>query len=525
MEAAVRLKQGIVRGVVSGDEAVASYLGVPFAMPPIGDLRWQPPQRLPPGDAQFWADRTAPICPQYPLPADSVLPLGGEVEDEDCLYLNVWAPADAKGQHLPVIMWLHLGAFQIGSGSAPIYEGSNWARAGAVFVTPNYRLNKFGFFAHPALSVEQGGRSGNYGLLDQIAALEWIRDNIAEFGGDPHCVTIAGISAGASSVSLLMASPTARGLFHRVICESGGSFGPVCSRTSCGDAWQHLAGAEASGKAWADRLGASEMASLRALSADQVKAASETEWTDNDGVFDAAQPIIDGAVLETGSFDVFTAGNQAPVPLLVGSAANEDLLVPLSPSLEAYESDLGRIYGKWAPQFKALYPASTDAEAMGASMKANAHRLFSWQNWVMARLHAAAGHDTYYYRFEMEPPVPPGMHPEQALPRPIGAFHGASMFYIFQNFGTREWPWRQEDYALSRALVDAWLHFARHGKPVSSGLPEWPCFHPGAQQVMRLGAQPRLETVPDRPYLDFWEAFNAWRREGASDEAALEQTE
>jgi para-nitrobenzyl esterase len=374
-------------------------------------------------------------------------------------------------------------------------------------------LNKFGFFAHPSLSAEQGGRSGNYGLLDQIAALEWIRDNISEFGGDPGCVTIAGISAGASSVSLLMGSPAARGLFHRAIAESGGSFGPVLARTSCGDAWQHLAGAELSGKNWADRFKLSDVTSLRAIDAADIKAASAPDWTDNDGVFDAAQPIVDGVVLKEGSFALFAAGRQAPVPLLVGSAANEDLLVPLSPTLEAYERDVVRIYGKWAPEFKALYPASTDAEAMAATMKANAHRLFTWQNWTMAKLHAAAGHDTYYFRFQMAPPVPAGRHPEQALPRPLGAFHGASMFYSFQNFHTRDWPWRSEDFALSKAMMEAWTAFARTGKPVSRGLPRWPGFDPKEPRVMLLDATPKMGPVPDQPFVDFWSRFNAARSE------------
>lgn len=507
----VSLSQGVINGMLSDDGSVVSYLGVRFAAPPVGDLRWRPPHPLQPGGASVNATHSGPICPQYPLPTNSVLPLGDEVEDEDCLFLNVWAPAEQTGERLPVIMWLHLGAFQIGSGSAPIYDGSNWAKAGVVFVTPNYRLNKFGFLAHPALSAEQGGRSGNYGLLDQIAALEWIRDNIAKFGGDPECVTIAGISAGASSVSLLMASPLARGLFHRAICESGGSFGPVAERTSCGDAWQHLRGAEASGQKWADSLGLKDAASLRALSAEEIKVASETDWTDNYGVFDAAQPIVDGAVLEAGSREIFGAGRQAPVPLLVGSAANEDLLVPFSPSLEAYESDGARIYGNHAAEFKRVYPASTDAEAIASSMKANAHRLFTWQNWTMAKLHAAAGYDTYYYRFQMEPPVPENMHPEQALPRPIGAFHGASMFYTFQNFDKRNWPWREEDVALSQAMVEAWVSFARDGKPSSAKLPEWPRFDQNAPRVMQLDARPALGAVPDQPYLDFWDAFNAAR--------------
>ena len=515
MTESVSIKQGVVTGAVSGDGAVAAYLGIRFAAAPIGDLRWQPPQPLPAGSESVMATQRGPICPQYPVPVDCVLPLGDELQDEDCLFLNVWRPVDRSGERLPVIMWSHLGAFQLGSGSAPIYDGSNWARAGVVFVTPNYRLNKFGFLAHPALSAEQGGRSGNYGLLDQIAALEWIRDNIAEFGGDPDCVTIAGISAGASSVSLLMASPRARGLFHRAICESGGSFGPVLSRTACGDAWQHLAGAEASGQTWADRLEVSDTAALRAMSAAEIKAASEPDWTDNEGVFDAAQPIVDGVVLEEGSFAHFAAGRQAPVPLLVGSAANEDLLVPFSPTLEVYERDVARSYGEWAPAFKALYPASTDAEAVAASMKANSHRLFTWQNWTMARLHAAAGHDTYYYRFQMVPPVPPGRHPEQALPRPLGAFHGASMFYSFQNFDARDWPWRSEDFALSQAMVEAWTTFARTGKPVSVQLPQWQRFDPSEPRVMLLDAEPKISAVPDQPFIEFWNKFNAARSDSA----------
>ncbi len=512
---AVRIRQGIVNGVISDDGEVASYLGVPFAASPVGELRWRSPRALGPGETQLNAVRTGPICPQYPVPTDCVLPLGDEVQSEDCLFLNIWTPANPSPEPLPVIMWLHLGAFQIGSGSAPLYEGSNWARAGAVFVTPNYRLNKFGFLAHPVLSAEQGGRSGNYGLLDQIAALEWIRDNIAEFGGDPGCVTIGGISAGASSVSLLMTSPLARGLFHRAICESGGSFGPVTNRTFCGDAWQHLVGAEASGKSWADAMGVHDTASLRTLTADEVKAASETDWTDNDGVFDAAQPIVDGVVLEAGSYEVFSAGRQAPVPLLVGSAANEDLLVPFSPTLEAFENDVTRIYGEWATEFKRLYPASTDAEAIASSMKANSHRLFTWQNWTMARLHAEAGYDTYYYRFQMEPPVPPGMHPEQALPRPIGAFHGASMFYTFQNFDKRAWPWRPEDLSLAKAMVEAWISFARTGKPATDKLPQWPRFDQQAPRVMQLDAQPGLGALPDQAYVNFWDMFNAARSRSA----------
>lgn len=508
----IRLRQGEVHGRVSSDGAVAIHLGVPFAQAPVGDLRWREPLPLLPSADVIDAARHGAICPQTALPPGTVLPLGDdEPQDENCLFLNVWSPAEPSPIPRPVVMFLHLGAFQLGSASAPIYDGENWARSGVVFVTPNYRLGKLGFLAHPALSAEQGGYSGNYGLLDQIAALEWIRDNIAAFGGDPNCVTIAGISAGASSVSLLMAAPRANGLFHRVICESGGSFGPVMPHTACGDAWQDLASAERSGERWAEGLRLTTTAQLRAMTIDDIRASSAPDWSDNNGVFDAAQPIVDGMILPEGAASCFTQGKQARVPLLCGSVANEDLLVPCSMSLEAYERDVPAIYGHLADEFRALYPATTDSEAMSATMKANSHRLFTWQNETMARLHSAAGNETYYYRFEMVPPVPADRYPEQAMPRPLGAFHGASMFYTFRQFGLRDWPWSDADFALSDRMIEAWVAFARTGRPTAVGLPEWPCYDEGTPQVMALNAQPALQAIPDQQYLRFWQRFNTER--------------
>ncbi len=511
MAIVVETTKGPIAGDLSPDGAVAIFRGVPFAMPPVGPRRWRAPEPMEPWAGVRAAREPRPIAPQFPLPPDSLIPLGDEKQSEDCLTLNLWGPGDPEGRRLPVIVWLHLGAFQFGSGSAPIYDGENWPRAGAVMVTPNYRLNKFGFLAHPALSREQGGRSGNYGLLDQIAALEWVRDNIARFGGDPDRVTVAGVSAGSSSVTYLMGSPLARGLFHRAIAESGGSFGGTAERTGVGDRWQTLADAERLGEIWASDLGAASAEELRALPADQVRVASEPNWTDTAGTFDVAQPIIDGRVVLADSRTVFVAGDQAPVPLLVGSAANEDLLLPFSPDLAAYRSQAEADFGPAADRFMALYPATTDEEAIAATMLANSHRLFTWQNWTMARLHAAAGHDTYYYRFEQAPPVPDVGYPEQNFPRPLGAFHGASLFYSFGRFDLRDWPWSEDDRRLAALVTAAWVALAATGNPTSakptSGLPHWPSFDPAAPAMMRLNAAPALDGVPDRDRLAFWDEF------------------
>ena len=507
MQVVVETRNGSIAGQTSQDGAVAIFRGIPFAKPPVGDLRWRAPQPPEPWPDMRPARDPRPIAPQFPLPPNSLIPLGDEEQAEDCLYLNLWGPGDPAGQRLPVIMWLHLGAFQFGSGSAPIYDGENWPRAGAIMVTPNYRLNKFGFLAHPALSREDEGRSGNYGLLDQIAALEWIRDNIERFGGDPDRVTIAGVSAGSSSVSYLMGSPLARGLFHRAIAESGGSFGGTAERTGVGDRWQTLADAERLGEIWARKLGAADAEELRALSTDRVRIASEPNWTDTQGTFDVAQPIIDGRVVVADTRTVFAAGDQAAVPLLVGSAANEDLLLPFSPDLDSYRSQAEADFGPAADRFMALYPATNDQEAIAATMLANSHRLFTWQNWTMARLHAAAGNDTFYYRFEQAPPVPEGLYPEQNFPRPLGAFHGASLFYSFGRFASRDWPWSEGDRRLSAIVTEAWVAFAANGKPTSGGLPQWPTFEPTAPAMMRLNATPALDRVPEQDRLAFWDEF------------------
>jgi para-nitrobenzyl esterase len=483
------------------------FRGIPFAAPPTGARRWAAPQ--PPVSwtgvldcAQF---PPAPI--QQPIASSPLFPLENEPQSEDCLYLNVWSEsADARR---PVIVWLQPGAFQAGSGSAPFYDGRNWARAGTVLVTLNYRLSRLGFLPLAELSEENAdGVSGNYGLLDQIAALEWIRDNIAAFGGDPGCVTLFGVSSGASSASLLMASPAAHGLFHRVIAESGGSFGPVGDRTGIGDRWQTLRSAERSGAAWAASIGAPRVHDLRALSVDRIRSASVVHRNDTAGVFDACRPVIDGKLLIDSTRRVFEAGRQARVPLLVGYAGNESLGTAVVRDLGAYLAQAASEHGQNLEEFLALYPAGTDHEAAASALHANGHRLFTWQSWAWAKLHAAAGNEVYYYRFQKAPPVPESEQPHAGPDYCPGAYHGASIFYSFRRFELRShWPWQRDDFEVSTTLVEAWAHFARTGRPRASGLADWPVFNVDNPKIMLIGAAPSLGEIPERRYLDFWDRF------------------
>lgn len=501
----VHTANGAIQGEHLPQGGSAVFRGIPYAAPPIGNLRWTPPQAPASWIGMRDCRRFGPVPIQQPVTTSTLFPLEPERQSEDCLYLNVWT-ASTDGRR-PVVFWLYPGAFQAGSGSAPFYDGANWARSGAVMVTLNYRLSRLGFLPLKELSDESGeGVSGNYGLLDQIAALEWVRDNIAAFGGDPDCVTLFGVSSGASSASLLMASPSARGLFHRVIAESGGSFGPVGETTGVGDRWQSLAAAERSGSDWATSLGEPRLRDLRALSADRIREASRLNPTDTDGLFDACRPVIDGKRLIAGSREVFEAGRQADVPLLIGSACNEGLGTGFARDLAAFLGQARRKHGDDFDQFLSLYPATTDEQAVASALRANGHSLFTWQNWVWANLHSVKGHNVYYYRFAKAPPVPAGQLANGASADGPGAYHGASIFYSFDRFELRDdWPWSPRDRALSDALVEAWINFARTGRPISRVFPDWPKFDPLRPSVMMIGEEVRLGEIPERQYLDFWD--------------------
>ena len=509
MKVMANIRSGPVGGARLADDDVDVFHSIPYAGPPLGSLRWRPPVAPAPWTDKRDCRQIGPAPIQRFAPADSLFDFSVRRTDEDCLTLSVWAPADHRASPRPVIVWFHIGAFQFGSGSAAIYDGANWARAGAVFVSVNFRLGRLGFLAHPELTEEQG-TSGNYGLLDQIAALEWVRDNIAEFGGDPGCVTIYGASSGATSVSLLMVAPRARGLFHRAIAESGGSFGPSGPHTGIGDRWQHLADAERSGRRWALAENAGDLATLRALDADAIRRANARQAPVDGGVFDALRPIVDGNILPESSYSAFEAGRQALVPLLVGSAAQEEFVVATPPdSIQAYRTAAIEEHGPAARTFLSLYPARTEAEAADAALRATGHRLFTWQNWAWARLHARHTVDTYYYRFDQPPPLPPATYGEQRTGRSLGAFHAASLFYTFGNLHLRDWAWTDRDRQLARTMIRTWVQFARTGVPSDDDLPTWPRFDPDRPSVMSIADRREMQPIGILPILEFWDRYYA----------------
>jgi para-nitrobenzyl esterase len=493
------------------------FRGVPYAAPPVGQLRWRPPGRLPRWTMVRQAAAFAPIAVQNPAHRASLFASPQQRQSEDCLYLNIWAPLHPPKRLLPVLVWFHLGAFQYGSGSSPLYDGWRWAQDGAVLVTVNYRLSKIGFLSHPELIHEGAGTAGNYGLQDQIAALQWVGENIEAFGGSPDSVTICGVSSGASSVALLMTAPAARGLFHRAIAESGGAFGPVAPTTGVGDAWQDLGPAAESGVAWAASAGASDLRGLRHLSIGALRAASAPAARQGTGAFDASRPIVDGTLIQVSPHTAFTTGAQAPVPLLTGSALDEDLAMFNHPhDLETFLRQGRREHGPNSEAFFGLYPAGTDSQAIAAGLRSNGHRLFTWQNWRWANLHSLVGHPVYYYRFAQPPPVPRDRYCEQSLPRPLGAFHGASLFFTFGGAADPpSWSWTPEHADLASALRAAWIHFADHGRPAAENLPSWPELDPRRPAVMILrSAGSSLGPVPERIHLAFWDSFYQSRLPG-----------
>ncbi len=503
--------------------AVVSFLGVPYAAPPVGPLRFRPPQRPEPWAGERAATSFAPSAPQYELVPNSLYTGGHERQSEDCLYLNVWAPADADGD-LPVLVWLHFGAFQFGSASVPLYDGAQLAATGLVVVTVNHRLGRLGFLAHPALSAQSAsGTSGNYGLRDQVAALEWVQRNVAAFGGDPGNVTFAGLSAGSSAVNLLLTSPLTAGLLHRAIGMSGAQLGPVGASGGLGDGLQDLAAAERSGELVAQALGAATAEDLRRVAPAQLMAATlppdpGPAWHVDMGmpiarnVFDASYPIVDGQVVPGPPFGTYEAGRFHDVPLLTGSAADERSGVPYLSDPAVFAADARAELGDLADEFLALFAAVDPATTRLSSQRANADRIFIWQNWAWARLHAAsATAPTFHYHTTRRPPVPAGRYVEHDA----GAFHSAELPYLFRNLAVRDWPWEDADRELSETLSAQVRRFCESGDPNGPGLPDWPRFGQPDHATMLLGDTVAAGTMPRQAELDLWDRFFAARRGAA----------
>jgi para-nitrobenzyl esterase len=457
-------------GTISAERVngLSVYKGIPFAAPPVGDLRWRPPMPAAPWTGTRKADAFAPACMQVGVSMPCETP---PTVSEDCLYLNIWTPAKTQQEHLPVIVWIYGGGYINGSASMPLYWGDRLAHKGVIVVTIAYRLGPLGFLTLPELTRESPHySSGNYGLMDQIAALEWVHRNIAAFGGDPKCVTIAGQSSGSISVSILMASPLAKGLFQRAIGESGGLFEPLQLAPK-----YVLANAEHDGEKYAVSLGAASLQQLRQLPASQL--------TGNAGGI--VHPVIDPYVLPLSPYEGFTSGQQNDVALLIGSNADEArALVDVSHDTAAtFDSDLEHSVGQLPPALVAAYPHASDEEARQAQLGLERDLRFGWDMWAWARLQAGTGKSpVFYYSFQQQPPFP-----ASSVYAGWGASHFAELWYVFDHLDQSHWNWTAADRKLADEMSSYWVNFARSGDPNGPGLPPWPAFTNAESKVQYLG--------------------------------------
>jgi para-nitrobenzyl esterase len=481
-----QLDSGPISGIL--DDSIWTYKGIPYAAPPVGELRWKEPQPVDPWQDVKTCTAFGPACPQS-RPALAVL--GTELnnvgpQSEDCLYLNVWTPAASPNTNLPVMVWIHGGGFDAGAASQFMYDGRNLAEKGVVLVSINYRLGAFGFMAHPQLSDESSrGVSGNYGLMDQIASLEWVQRNIDVFGGDPGKVTVFGESAGGGSVCDLMASPLTGGLFQRAIVESGGFLSMGLPANPGGGT---LSSAEKTGEKMAEALGCDGaddvLACMRGKTAEEVTAAQDKQG----GVLEAQTwfPIIDGWVLTDKPQNIFAAGEQQKVPLLIGTNANEATVLASNITADQYGMLIAYLYGSKADRVSALYPVVA-GDAKAAFVKLLTELGFAAPSKFAAAGMANVDEPAYLYKFTMT-----SNDPRVAQ---YGSFHSLEIAYVFGNMDKAPGVVvRPEDKALSEAMMNYWTSFASSGDPNGKGEPQWPALTIESDQYQELGAAVSTQT-------------------------------
>jgi para-nitrobenzyl esterase len=475
------------QGALAGrrEDGVDVYRGIPFALPPVGPLRWRAPQPVSTWLGVRDAGTFAPACMQQGVSMPGETP---PTVSEDCLYLNLWAPARRAGQRLPVIVWFHGGGYTNGSASMPLHHGDHLARQGVLVVTVAYRLGALGFLAHPALSAESSYRSsGNYGLMDQIAALQWVQRNIAAFGGDPSRVSIAGQSAGAMAVSALLASPRTRGLFQRAIAQSGGIFEPLQLAPG-----YLLANAERDGASYLDSLGAHTLEEMRMLPAERLIGSNAV-----------SHPTIEPNVLPLSPYDAYVQGRYHDVPLLLGSNSEEArALVDVTAVRAAtFEADITASVGALPPALLAAYPHATDEQARAGRLGLERDLRFGWDMWAWARLAQKGRSPVFYYSFEQRPPFP-----AESVYAGWGASHFAEMWYVFDHLGQAPWAWGDGDHALAAQMSRYWVNFAARGDPNATGLPYWPAFRGAAGKVQRFADPIGVGAVPAIDQLKVFDA-------------------
>jgi len=470
----VHVDAGLVSGISGSSQEMRIYKGIPFAAPPVGNLRWRAPQPPPHWDGVRKAEQFGAAC------------LPNRQGSEDCLYLNVWTAAKSAGERRPVMVWIYGGGFNTGSALVPSYDGEGLAKKGPVVVTFNYRLGPFGFFSHPDLTKESDrSASGNQGLMDMVAALQWVQKNIAAFGGDPKRVTIFGESAGSVAVADLMASPQAKGLFIRAIGESGGFSGLSIGRM------RGLAESEQAGVKLAESLNGRSLAELRLLPAAAIV---------KDGRGTGA--IVDGWFLPQDTDTTFVQGKQNAVPVLVGSNKDEGTFFLQPTTTERFLDQSKRRFGDLAEAFLKIYPAASDEEANASQLRAFADEA-AWVMREWARIEVKTGKTkAYLYYFTHEPPAVPGA---KGGGQRRGATHVAEVPYVFQK--QLNSPWTDVDHQLSDTMSSYWVNFASNGDPNGKGLPKWPAFDENKSPApMVLGDNVEAGSVPDAVKLNFYQS-------------------
>lgn len=492
----VTTKSGKLQGVAEG--GVTSFKGIPYAAPPVGEFRWRPPQPV-----KLWkgvrdASKFGPNCAQAGWGAKPGTIAEGT--SEDCLYLNVWTPVNSNGtSKLPVMVWIHGGGFTGGSGSSPQNFGNAFAKQGVVLVTFNYRLGRLGFFAHPALSQEfPNDPKGNYGFMDQIAALQWIQKNIAAFGGNPDNVTIFGFSAGGVSVHSLLTIPSAKGLFHKAIGESsGGRDGVLTGRPinkENADVFYKVS-AETIGMNFAKKMGiegkdAAALATLRALPVEQiVDGGQETDGQDGPRTYSG--PILDGKLVVETAETAYISGRQPKIPLMIGNSSAE--IGGAFVSNSKTKEELFASFGALESEAKAAYDADGDKTFNEVITKFNTDWVWGEPARMTAKAFIAKGAPVYVYQF--------GYVPASARQRsPFGAGHGSEVSFVFNTLNAR---WGQngeatpEEKELANVMNSYWVNFAKTGNPNGEGLPNWPRYNNQTQEILDVNIDGKIISHPD----------------------------
>jgi len=487
--APVKVGDGLVQGLF--ENGLTVYKGIPFAAPPVGELRWKAPQ-----PAAKW-EGVKQTIKFAPGPIQGGNPPSGK--SEDCLYLNVWSPAKKAKDKIPVLVWIYGGGFGAGATSEPNYDGTNLAQKGVVLVSIAYRVGQLGFFAHPELSAENPNHvSGNYGLLDMIAGLQWVKKNIAAFGGDPNKVTIFGESAGGIAVSMLCASPLAKGLFQGAISESGGSFGPSRPTTFPGENQKILKDAENDGVAYAKSAGVASITELRKIEPNKLPAGRGLgmSW-----------PIIDGYVIPNDQYTLYEAGKYNDTPILVGYNSDEGASFSREKTPEEYFTGVKGRYGKFADDLIKAYPAGEN-NVPKTARDLSRDAAFGWHTWSWARLQAKTGKSkAYLYYFDQHPD-----YPKDSPRYGFGSPHGQEVAYVFKHLDPNNPQTTNSDFEISEAMATYWTNFAKFGHPNGEGVPEWPAFSDANPKVMYFGPTPHIGPVPSLESLKVLDTYFLWRR-------------